>query len=200
MKKIYLVAFFTTLAFTGCQKKEKVEETNMSTNSIQTADTTSVTNENQVMDSTTTANGSKTDSSDVSLPNKMSTKTTVTETDPSKGKYALAETKWKLVELNGKAVKSATSKAYFINLDSKSGKFEAFAGCNGIMGAFVMKASTKLMFSKIATTKMTCTDSKTEMEFIKGLEKVDNYMIEGTMLHFHSGNSNAIAKFEATKK
>ncbi len=199
MKKIYLVALLTALAFTGCQKKEKVDETNMSTDSIQTTDTTAVTKDSQVMDSTATST-TKSDSSDVSLPNKMSTKTTVTETDPSKGKYALAETKWKLVELNGKAVKSSTSKDYFINLDSKSGKFEAFAGCNGIMGTFVMKASTKLMFSKMASTKMACANSKTEMEFIKALEKVDNYMIEGTMLHFHSGNSNAVAKFEAIKK
>ncbi|MEC4005373.1 META domain-containing protein [Flavobacterium sp. SUN052] len=193
MKKSYLIIAVAFLSIVGCQKKE-TEVTNTSADSIQQADTTSVADMKN--DTTTTTTN---DSSDVELLNKMKTTTKTIENDPSKGKYALAETKWKLVELNGKAVKSTSDKDYFINLDSKSGKFAAFAGCNSIMGTFVMKAATKLAFLKIATTKMACQDSKTEMDFVKALEKVDNYMIEGTMLHFHKGNSNAVAKFEAIK-
>ena len=128
----------------------------------------------------------------------MSTKTSTKNIDETKGKYALAETKWKLVELNGTAVKSDTSKEYFINLDSKSGKFAAFAGCNSISGSFVMKATTKLLFTNVMATEKACANANVEEKFTKALSKVDNYMIEGTMLHFHNGKK-AVAKFEATK-
>lgn len=196
MKKTYLIIALGFLSIVGCQKKENdAEKTSM--DSIEQADTTAVSDMKN--DTTSTPNEEVTDSSDVELLNKMKTSTKTIENDPSKGKYALAETKWKLVELNGKAVKSNSTKDYFINLDSKSGKFAAFAGCNSIMGTFVMKAATKLAFSKIATTKMACQDSKTETDFVAALGKVDNYMIEGTSLHFHKGKLSAVAKFEAVK-
>lgn len=196
MKKTYIIIALALISIVGCQKKEKeVDQTTMDT--IQQVDTTSVSDMKN--DSTATTTQAATDSSDVELLNKMKTSSKTVETDPSKGRYPLAETKWQLVELNGKAVKSTSTKDYFINLDSKSGKFAAFAGCNSIMGTFVMKATTKLAFSKVASTKMACDDSKTEMEFVKTLSKVDNYMIEGRTLHFHKGNTAAIAKFEAIK-
>ena len=197
MKKSFLIIALSVLSIVGCQKKES-EASKTSMDSIQQADTTTVA-DMKTDSTTTTTEATAKDSSDVELLNKMKTSTKTSVNDPSKGKYALAETKWKLVELNGKAVKSATNKDYFINLDSKSGKFAAFAGCNSLMGTFVMKAATKLAFSKVSSTKMACQDSKTEMEFVKALEKVDNYMIEGTMLHFHKGKSDAVAKFEAVK-
>lgn len=196
MKKTYLIIALGFLSIVGCQKKEN-DADNTSMDSIQQADTTAVSDMKN--DTTSTSNEEVTDSSDVELLNKMKTSSKTIEVDPSKGKYALAETKWKLIELNGKAVKSNSTKDYFINLDSKSGKFAAFAGCNSIMGAFVMKATTKLAFSKIVSTKMACQDSKTESDFIKALGKVDNYMIEGTTLHFHKGKLAAVAKFEAIK-
>lgn len=195
MKNIYLIAAIALLSFSSCKKAENNEtDMNSEKDSITMQDTTAV-KDDVVMDSTTTA----ADSSDVNLPNKMSTKTTTITTDPSKGKYALAETKWKLVELDGKAVKSATNKDYFINLDSKSGKFAAYAGCNNFAGTFVMKATGMLAFSKIMGTKMACPNMDFENNFIKTIEKTDNYMIEGAMLHFHKGKK-AIAKFEAVKK
>ncbi|MBY0486969.1 MAG: META domain-containing protein [Flavobacteriaceae bacterium] len=194
MRKIYLIIAVVFLSITSCQKKDKsgAESEN---DSIVNQDTTMVVKDEVVIDTT------KVDSSDVELPNKMSTKTTTKTTDPSSGKYALAETKWKLVQLNGKAVASTSGKDFFINLDSKSGKFSAYAGCNSISGSYVMKAETKLAFSKIISTRMACPNMDLETNFIKTLEKVDNYMIEGNgkTLHFHKAKMAALAKFEAVK-
>ena len=195
MKKIYIIATIAFLALTSCEKKEKTES-ETSNDSIAVNDTTSVVKEVVETDSTTT----KTDSSDVELLNKMSTKTTTISDDPAKGKFPLAETKWKLIELNGKTVTSATDKDYYINLDSKSGKFAAYAGCNNFAGTFVMKSAGMLMFSKIMGTKMACPNMDFENNFIKTLEKTSSYMIEnkGKLLHLHNGNK-LLAKFEAVK-
>ncbi len=192
MKKTYLILALTFLTIISCQKKEN-ETISTENDTIVNQDTTMVVNDAVVADT------AKVDSSDVELLNKMSTETTTKTTDPSKGKYALAETKWKLVELNGKAVKSATNKDYFINLDSKSGKFAAYAGCNSLAGTFVMKATGKLTFSKIIATRMACPNMEFESNFIKTIEKTENYMIEGKMLHFHKLRGAASAKFEAVK-
>lgn len=195
MKNFYFIAVIALLSFTSCKKTEVVtDETN--NDSISMQDTTKLNNEtikdSTLVDSTTV------DSSNVKLLDNMSTKTTTKDIDETKGKFALAETKWKLVELNGKAVKNSTNKDYFINLDSKSGKFKAYAGCNTISGSFIMKAATKLSFTNVMSTKMACPNSDVESKFTKALSKVNNYMIEGTMLHFHNGK-NAVAKFEEIK-
>ena len=192
MRKIFIIISVVFLSVTSCQNKEKTETTTEN-DTIVNQDATMVGKDTVVADTT------KIDSSDVELLNKMSTKTTIKTTDPSKGKFALAETKWKLVELNGKAVKSTSNKDYFINLDSKSGKFAAYAGCNSLAGTFVMKATGKLAFSKIIATRMACPNMEFESNFIKTIEKTDNYMIEGKMLHFHKAKGAALAKFEAVK-
>lgn len=190
MKKFYFILGIAFLTIVSCKNNE-TSETDVMNDTIVTQDSTDIVNENEV-DSTVV------DSSDVDLLNKMSTSTTTSTTDPSDGRFALAETKWKLVELNGKAVKSATNKDYFINLDSKSGKFAAYAGCNNFSGTFVMKAANKLAFSKIAGTKMACPNMSFESNFITTIEKTDNYMIEENILHLHKGKS-MLAKFESIK-
>ncbi|WP_396192746.1 META domain-containing protein [Flavobacterium sp.] len=191
MKKFYFILGIAFLTIVSC-KNQETSETDVINDTIVNQDSTMVVNETEVVDSTAV------DSSDVDLLNKMSTSTTNSSTDPSEGKYALAETKWKLVELNGKAVKSATNKDYFINLDSKSGKFATYAGCNNFSGTFVMKAAKKLAFSKIAGTKMACLNMSFESNFITTIEKTDNYMIEDNVLHLHKGKA-MLAKFESAK-
>ena len=195
MKKFYLIAAIALLTFSSCKKTEDVsDQTNSDTIAVQ--DTTMM--KDEMMKDTTMVDSSAMDTSKVQLLDKMSTKTTTKNVDETKGKYALAETKWKLVELNGKPVKNTSDKEYFINLDSKSGKFAAFAGCNKLNGSFVMTDATKLSFTNVMSTKMACPNSDVENKFTKALSKVDNYMIEGAMLHFHNGKK-AVAKFEASK-
>ena len=194
MKKIYLISAIAILTFSNCKKKDVLES---KTN-----------NDTIVMDSTymekpeidsTIVDSSIISSKNVDLLDTLATKNRKIVTNPAKGKFALAETKWKLVELNGKVVKSSNGKDYFINLDSKSGKFAAYAGCNKISGIYINKSTDKLMFSKIISTRMACSNSNVESEFIQSLGKVDNYMIDAKYLHFHQGKKITIARFEASK-
>ena len=146
----------------------------------------------------TAVDSSATNGSNADLLDTLSTKSKKIVTNPANGKFALAETRWKLVELNGKKVKTSNNKDYYIELDSKSGKFSAYAGCNKISGMYVNKSTDKLMFSKMNATEMACNNMNLESEFMKGLANVDNYMLEGKNLHFHKGKKMAIAKFEAS--
>ena len=91
------------------------------------------------------------------------------------------------------------NKDYFINLDSKSGRFTGFVGCNTIMGRYTMIDATKLQFSNVGSTKMSCPDTTIESKFLKMIEKVENYKIEGANLYFNKRNSSDVLKFEAVK-
>ena len=199
MKNVYFTAAVLFFAFTSCKNSDATNENETAVDTTAVQQETMAENDslNSVVDSTTTTVTDSTEAgSDVKLPNKISTTEKVIPGE--KGKFALAETKWKLVELNGKAVNQKTSRDYFINFDSKSGTFKSFVGCNRISGNYFMKATGKLGFTNIITTRMACNDNNAERDFFNNLQKVDNYMIEGKMMHLHVGKK-AVAKFEAIR-
>lgn len=201
MKNIYLSIALLSLCLTGCKNASDTNEDSTSIDSTvvqnDTIADTAIDTSGYQPDSTSTAADSLSDAkSNVRLPNKISETTKVIPGE--KGKYPLAETKWELVELNGKPIEKTTSKDYFINFDSKSGTFKAFAGCNRLSGSYFMKASNKVGFSNIISTRMACQNMDVERGFYNNLQKVDNYMIEGKMLHLHIGKK-AAAKFEAIR-
>ena len=200
MKNIYFTIAVLFFAFTSCKNNDTTDENS------NTVDSTSIQQDNaELNDSLSTITDSaavESDSADaksnVNLPNKVSTTTKVIPGE--KGKFALAETKWKLVELDGKTVDAKNSRDYFINFDSNSGTFRAFVGCNRINGKYFMKSEGKVGFTDIATTRKMCDNIDVERTFFNNLQKVDNYMIEdnGKMMHLHIGKK-AIAKFEAIR-
>lgn len=194
MKKIYLIATIALLTFSNCKKKDAVESE--TTNDTVVMDSTSM--EKPVIDAKT-KDSAATNGSNVDLLDTLSTKSKKIVTNPANGKFALAETRWKLTELNGRAVKNTSGKDYYLELDSKSGKFSSFVGCNKISGMYVNKSTDKLMFMKMIATKMACANMNLESEFMKSLANVDNYMLDGKNLHFHKGKNMAIAKFVASK-
>lgn len=203
MKNIYFTLALVLLGFASCKNANAADE-----NSSEAIDTTAV-NQNTAADDTLTydadttaiASDTATNSADaksnVKLPNKISTTEKVIPGE--KGKYSLAETKWELVELNGKAVESS-GRDYFINFDSKSGTFRSFVGCNRITGNYFMKSEGKVGFSNLMTTRKMCDDNDAERTFFNNLQKVDNYMIvdNGKTLHLHIGKK-AVAEFKAKR-
>lgn len=198
MKNIYFTIAVLFFGFVSCKNNDST------TNNSDSIDSTSVKQDSITQHDTLTYKSdtlsAEMDSADaksnVKLPNKISTTTTVIPGE--KGKFPLAETKWELVELNGKAVEEATRRDYFINFDSKSGTFKAFVGCNKISGNYFMKSANKLGFSNVISTRKACGNMDVERNFFNNLQKTDNYMIEGKMLHLHVGKK-AIAKFEAIR-
>lgn len=199
MKNIYVTLAVLFFAFTGCKNSDATNEDSsgaIDTTSVQQNTTADDTLSNS--DTTAVATDTAAAKSDVKLPNKMSATTKVIPGE--KGKFSLAETKWGLVELNGKEVEPATRRDYFINFDSKSGTFRAFVGCNRLNGKYFMKSEGKVGFTDIISTRKACDNMDVERNFFNNLQKVDNYMIEpdGKMMHLHIGKK-AVAKFEAIR-
>lgn len=135
----------------------------------------------------------------VDLNNRIESQTVIKKVNPAIGKATLAETKWKLITLNGKVVTQKGKKDYFLKLNSKDGKFSAYAGCNSIMGSYVMPSAFGLSFSNMAMTKMACPEMVIENLFSKALEETDRYTIKDNILKLHKGKIAILATFEPIK-
>jgi len=132
----------------------------------------------------------------VNLNNRMEAQTVIKKVNPAVGKATLAETKWKLMTLNGKIVKQSGKKDYFIKLNTNDGRFSAYAGCNNISGSYVMPSAFGLSFSKAAMTRMACPEMEVESRFAKMLEQTDRYTIKDNILKFQKGKAVILATFE----
>ncbi|MBA4134488.1 MAG: hypothetical protein C0525_07165 [Flavobacterium sp.] len=132
----------------------------------------------------------------VNLNNRMEAQTIIKKVNPAVGKATLAETKWRLMTLNGKIVKQNGSKDYFIKLNSKDGRFTAYAGCNNIAGSYVMPSAFGLSFSNATMTRMACPNMELESRFAKALEQTDRYSLKDNILKFQKGKTTVLATFE----
>ena len=115
--------------------------------------------------------------------------------------YTIKDTKWKLVELNGKAIenKNKSSKMSFLQLNAAD-RYAAYAGCNNMMGGYELKENVlRIKFTKGASTMMACPDMETEQAFAKMLETVDNYSIKGSQMTLNKARMAPLARFEAMK-
>lgn len=133
----------------------------------------------------------------VDLNSRISATTTIKKVNPAVGKYTLAETKWKLISLNKKKVSQNGKKEYFIKLNSKDGRFEAFAGCNSIWGSYDMPSFDTLSFSETITTEMACTNMDLETGFTTMLSEVNSYKIQQGMLTLLGKGKKTLAQFQA---
>ncbi len=198
MKAFYLITVLTLFTFTSCQKKEN-ESAETEDIAVTVEDTTQAIQEETTIDSTTIETDSTTTTTTDSKGKVLDKISVSTErVNPAKGKYTLAGTTWRLVELRGKPVNNTSAKPYTLMLNSKTGKFSTYVGCNSFSGNYLMKDAGLLSFSMVAGTKMACPNMDFENDYIKALEKVNNYMIEENMLHLHRGN-RVFAMFEASK-
>jgi heat shock protein HslJ/uncharacterized lipoprotein NlpE involved in copper resistance len=154
---------------------------------------------NKEMSSSETFINSEENPTSEKLNNRMVVKTVIKEVDPAEGKFTLAKTKWKLIELNGKKVRQKGNKAYFIKLNSNDGKFNGYAGCNTFSGNYVMPSPRALAFTNIVSTRMACPNMELEAQVLAMLETVDNYRIKSDILYLRKTKMTTVAKFEAIK-
>ena len=133
------------------------------------------------------------------LNNRMITKTVIKTVNPAEGKFALAKTHWRLIELNGKKIKQKGKKDFFIQLNSSDGRFHGYAGCNTFNGSYAMPKSFEISFSNTISTMMACPDMDLESKFMKTLEEVNQYTIKGKFLLLLKDKTTPLAKFEAVK-
>lgn len=133
------------------------------------------------------------------LNNRMITKTVIKTVNPAEGKFALAKTHWRLIELNGKKIKQKGKKDFFIQLNSSDGRFHGYAGCNNFNGNYAMPKSFEISFSNIISTMMACPNMDLESILMKTLQEVNQYTIKGKILELKKAKMTPLAKFEAVK-
>jgi len=114
---------------------------------------------------------------------------------PLKGTY------WKLVRLGDVPVVMAPNqKEPHLVLDPESDRVRGSGGCNLLVGTYQLDGD-KLTFGTAATTMMACVQGmETESAFLKALEQVRKYKIEGNRLDLLSADGAAghvVARFEA---
>lgn len=152
----------------------------------------------QPIDTTTIENGVENNAT-VDLNNRIETTTVIQKVNPASGKFTLAETKWKLVSLNNTTISQKGKKVFYLKLNSKDGRFNAYMGCNSITGSYVMPSPYKLIFSEIIMTRMACPEMTLETNFSSMLAKVNSYKIDTEMLILFGERKKVLAKFKATK-
>lgn len=102
--------------------------------------------------------------------------------------------KWKLVELNGKPIES-TAETHFLILDPKSGMAHTKANCNTIKVRYRITNEFVIRFEQGISTLMACPD-KTEDEYLKVLNAVDNLSSDGSRLTLNKARMAPLAVFE----
>lgn len=124
------------------------------------------------------------------------TKTSAITGDP------LFDNQWKLIELMGKPIPSAVAPLQDITLIfAKDGsRVSGYSGCNNYNGAFSTPAPARLSFAQMISTMKACMNNMDlEAEYLKMLQSVDNYTINGNILSLHKAKMAPLAKFEAIK-
>lgn len=97
----------------------------------------------------------------------------------------LQGTQWSLIEWNGRPFVSEGN--YCIEF-SDEGRFSGRGDCNSIMGDYKVTEDRKLGFGSVASTRMMCPNQEQEGRFVRMLESIDSYDIDGNMLMlFHDG-------------
>ncbi len=123
---------------------------------------------------------------------------------------SLANTYWKLIELNQQAVTMQVNqeREQHIIFHSKDKRFTGFAGCNGYFGQYeidgAISTSTKvattgnLSLSGIGATRMACPDVMiNEQKFLSAVSESTTFTIAGETLILSDEKDAAVAKFKS---
>jgi putative lipoprotein len=115
----------------------------------------------------------------------------------SKPDASFGTTRWKMIRIQGIDVFPDLAKDVFIQFDDRIFQFHGHAGCNNMRGSYTYKDGI-LKLGPAAMTRMLCDGPGMQVEdvFLKKLDDIDNYQIQGDRLVFRRGNE-FIAEFEA---
>jgi heat shock protein HslJ len=117
---------------------------------------------------------------------------------PNTNSELLYQYQWKLTEVKGKMVPSAT-KAMLVFATGKEGKLSGSTGCNRLTGTFTLGSKDAIKFGPAATTRMACLDNgvaEVENAFIAALNEAESWSIDSEQLTLYNAGI-AIAKFAA---
>jgi heat shock protein HslJ len=109
----------------------------------------------------------------------------------------ITEKYWKLVELNGQPVTAGKgNREAFLILKTENNRVHGNGTCNMFNGSYELMEGNRIKFSKMAATLMACMEMKTERDFMKVLETVDNYNLTETTLILNKARMAPMVRFE----
>jgi len=110
----------------------------------------------------------------------------------------LTNTYWKLIELNGMAVKVLPQRPEpHLVLHSENRRLAGSGGCNRFQGSYTLEGES-LAFAQVASTMMACVDGmEQETAFFRTLESVRAWKIRGDGLELLDGSGRVVARFVA---
>lgn len=94
-------------------------------------------------------------------------------------------TEWQATILDGSNI-DAKGESYTLVFGPEN-KLSGMGDCNRIMGGYSLINQNGLEIKTLASTRMFCPDQEMETRFIKLLESVDSYTIDGNNLMLLSG-------------
>ncbi len=92
----------------------------------------------------------------------------------------LTETTWSLVEWNGQPFSAKDN--YSLVFQKDEARFGGVGDCNSIMGEYTVSDKGRIELRSVASTRAFCPDQEREDSYIRDLEKIDSYRIDGDML------------------
>jgi copper homeostasis protein (lipoprotein) len=114
------------------------------------------------------------------------------------GTADLENTLWRLTLLNGQPVSVGENQQQAqLVLQTEGRRVHGSGGCNRLMGSYRLDGD-RLAFGPLATTRGACPSGmETEQAFLKALEQVRAWKIEGEHLELFGAGGERLARFEA---
>lgn len=113
----------------------------------------------------------------------------------TKDNFALLNKKWKMTELEGKAI----SKEFIIQFDDTNNVFSMKTDCNTLSSSFTTESYNHITFGNVITTLMACPEMDVENGMKNVLKTVDAFQINGDELMFFKGRMAPMVKFKLLK-
>ncbi|MGY6217528.1 META domain-containing protein [Methylolobus aquaticus] len=122
----------------------------------------------------------------------------VSLTQDHKPDRSLANTYWKLTELNGGPVKVLPQQREpHLILQSEQQRLAGSGGCNRLLGSYTLQGAS-IAFGQVASTMMACVDGmEQETAFFRTLESVRAWKIRGDGLELLDDSGRVVARFVA---
>ena len=92
----------------------------------------------------------------------------------------LTGTTWSLVEWRGRPFQAKDN--YRLVFGTEEGRFGGRGDCNSIMGNYSVTDKGGMKIESVASTRAFCPDQAQEDRFIKELDRIDSYRIDGDLL------------------
>jgi heat shock protein HslJ len=111
--------------------------------------------------------------------------------------FELAGTRWVLVQLGDKPVKTSEGgREAYIALNSADGSVVGHAGCNRISTTY-KQTGAQLSFDDVIATRMFCPHMATETELLEAMAGTAGWRITGSQLELLNDQQKPLAHFKA---